>query len=496
MINILNTGALKSIPLSQFTAADFGYVSDVERLPVEQAYREVGWFRRALDLRANGVVEMPYDLRQGDREIYDEKSNAEDLPPVLNIFPLLGALTRDIDKYGAAYAVFETDVFGYKKCWRRLHPASIVPRYDDGGTGELTHFDRMYGYRGTKKYRYELDELLWLWMPPDNSENRPGAGVGFTALLTATGMANKDKFKAYYFEHGAINPTIVKIKGFATMQKGDKDETKNILQRLMGGLRNAFKIIPLDGDIDVFNLMSNLKDMEMESMTTQQREDIAVTFGIPLSLIMSNAANYATARQDMINFYDLTIAPLYREVIAPQLNEKLFSQAGFNLIPVKARLESFQRQESEKSYAMLPIYNSGIMSANEFRTEFNMEPLPEDKWATGQQQSPQGAQGTNAPKPPADSGIETGQDIRDASKASPPQPSPLRREGVVIEDIEKWERMALKRWDEGKPEKALSFESALIPAGLKGAIIGHLEAATTVDEVKLIFNDARQYTSH
>src|SRR5687768_11416062 len=109
MINVINTGALKSVPLSQLTAADFGYVGDVERLPVERAYREVGWFRRGLDLRANGVVEMPYDLHRGDTAVYDETSNSEDLPPVLNIFPLLGALTRDIDKHGAAYAVFETD---------------------------------------------------------------------------------------------------------------------------------------------------------------------------------------------------------------------------------------------------------------------------------------------------------------------------------------------------------------------------------------------------
>lgn len=501
MINVINTGALKSIPLSQFTAADFGYVGDVERLPVERAYREVGWYRRALDLRANGVVEMPYDLRRGDSVVYDEKANSEDIPAVLNVFPLLGALTRDIDKYGAAYAVFETDVFGYKKAWRRLHPASIVPRYNES-TGELLYFERQYGYgQKASKYKFELDELLWLWMPPDATENRPGAGVGFTALLAATGMANKDKFSAYYFERGAINPTLVKVKGFATLPQDEKDRVSNVFQKLMGGIRNAFKVTPIDGDIDVFNLMSSLKDMALESMTTQQREDIATTLGIPLSLLMSNAANYATARQDDINFYDKTISPFYREVIAPQLNQKLFSQAGFNLLPVKKRLEAFQRQESEKAYAMVPLYTQGVFSLNEVREDLGKDPLPEDHFNTpGQGQSPQGGQGM--PKPPAGEGIDMGDAMRDESKAlkpSPlealtPDPSPDGRgETDTVADIEKWERMAVKRWDEDKRDKMLVFESAVIPSTLKAAIIGGLEVAATVDDVRLIFSDARQY---
>jgi len=502
MINVINSSALKSIPLGQFTAADFGYGGDVERLPVDRAYREVGWYRRALDLRANGVTEMPYDLKRGDNAVYNEQANTDDIPPVLNIFPLLGQLTRDIDKYGAAYALYETDIFGYKQQWRRLHPASIAPQYD-GRTGELTHFLRNYGARDGKQ-RFELDELLWLWMPSDNSENRPGAGVGFTALLAATGMANKDKFTAYYFEHGAINPTLVKVKGFSTLAKDEKERVTNVFQKMMSGVRNAFKITPIDSDVEVFNLMNSLKDMALESMTNQQREDIAVTFGIPLSLIISNAANFATARQDIINFYDTTIAPFYREVIAPQLNDRLFSQAGFNLLPVKKRLEAFQRQESEKAYAMVPLYTSGLLSVNEVREDLGKDPLPVDHFVTpGQGQSAPTNGGTL--KPPVGEGVETGQDIRDEAKHLPlpltPSSLALVRsshsfgegETAAVGDIEKWERMAVKRWDEGKPEKALAFESALIPAGLKGAIIGGLEAAASVDDVKLIFSDARQY---
>ncbi len=686
MINVINTNALKSIPLSQFTAADFGYANDVQRLPVDRAYREVGWYRRGLDLRANGVSGMPFDLMKGENVVFTEQSNLGDVPDVLNIFNLLGQMTLDLDKYGACYAVFETDIFGYKKEWRRLHPSSIKPEFNHS-TGELTHFTRWYGAKNNK-HRFELDELLWLWMPPDNSENMPGAGVGFTALLAATGMANKDKFAAYYFERGAINPTLVKIKGFAQQPPDEQKRVTNVLQKLMSGIRNAFKIVPIDGEIDVHQLMSTLKDMELGEMTTQQREDISTTLGIPLTMMFSNAANYATAAQDDFHFYDKTIAPFCRMVIAPQLNERLFERAGLQLRFVKNRLEVYQEMESKKAYALVPLFDRKLVSANQVLQYLDMEEFEKDwykdtsipsevsvsgegnevviedeadytperkrlphpltpsplasarsshDYREGEQKAvptvgneayvvidlslrpelvamqqmlrdalvgvdvqwqtpetfhitlvycydiddrsfertvidgfepfairvsgvgmfntpgnralvlqidhypeldtlqkrvwvefaqvntsdysvPQRWQphctmaylpdGVDMPQidfQPFTLMVDCVEYVRDdyrvayaveASQPSPLAPLPQVEGNKAVADIEKWERMALKRWDEGKRDKAIQFESVLIPAGLKGAIKGGLDTAKTIDDVKLVFADAIKYASH
>lgn len=485
MLNILNPSALKSIPLSKFTAADFGYTSDVRKLPVDTAYREVGWYRRGIDIRANGVTEMPFDVLRNGEAVYSEVDAVDKLPPVLNVFPILGQLTRDIDLHGAAYAVYETNQYGMNQAWRRLHPSSINPEYNLS-TGELSHFTRRYG---NKQMRLELDDLLYLWMPPDNSENRPGAGVGLTALLAATSLLNKDKFTAYYFENGAINPTIVKIGGFATQPTDEKEKVRGYLNRLMTGIKNAFKVIPLDGDIDVFTLISNLKDMAMTDLTLQQREDIATTLGIPQSLLFSNAANYATAMQDDIHFYDKTIVPFYRGVLAAQLNDKLFHKAGFEIRPAKSRLEVFQKQEAQKAFSLLPMFQSDLYWANEIRAKMGDDPLPQD-FLYSEKRSVQGTQpfGGNSQKPPAEAGIDPadmGMELDDMKAHAP-----------ITVDLAKWERLAIKRWDEGKREKALSFASDVIPSTLKAAIVGSLEAAQTVDDVKLIFRDATAYHDH
>ena len=515
MINVLNVDAIKSTSLSSLRLEDFGLVSDVKKLPVDTAYREVGWYRRALDLRMNGVAMCPFDVRRGDDVVFDETTyatiGASDRLAAVNIFPLLPQLILDMDKHGSAYAILDTDVFGYKRVWRRLHPASMIPRYNMR-TGELTHFERYT--RGTReepnKQRFELDEVLWLWMPSDNSENKPGSGVGYTALLAATVLANKDKFGAYFFERGAINPTIVSVKGLSTSSPDVQKKTMGLLQRLMGGIRNAFKIIPLDAEVDVKTLMQNLKDMSLDSLTTQQREEIATTLGIPHSILFSNAANFATAGQDDINFYDKTILPLCHIVLAPQLNEQLFSKAGMSVQWVKSRLEVFQKQESEKAYALATLYDRGFLDANVILEQLGLETLPQPMFKDMSQAEERRGKDDELDRAASRLAAEEEQ-ARNENKSNPPSKSPpasqwetlkaadVEEENVhypALEDIDKWERLAIKRLGEGKPEKMLTFESDVIEPVLKGWIAGSLDGVYDVADVRLIFDDARGYAGH
>jgi len=53
--------------------------------------------------------------------------------------------------------------------------------------------------------------------------------------------------------------------------------------------------------------------------------------------------------------------------------------------------------------------------------------------------------------------------------------------------LDKWERMAAKRFDEGHPEKALGFETELIPANLAAGIRKALEGCKTSEDVRSMF---------
>ena len=346
-----------------------------EFLAQEMAYAEVAWFRAALDHRANAFSNVPFDLLDRSGNVIANESDYEEAlgdDAYLNIFPVLPALVTDLDMYGAAYATFEANDFGLNGAWRRLHPASIRP-WHDTVTGELLYFNRTIGGR---QQRIELDDenFFWLWMPERSRENYPGEGVGRSAIRAATTINNTDIFQSAFFKNGALNPTILQIKDWATTDSAEKERVGNVLSRLMSGVRNAFKIVPLDGDVKVMSLMQNLKDMAMMELTMQQRENISTATGVPHSMLFSNAANYATAQQDDFNFYDKTIVPFAVRIPEMQLNERFFRRLGYRLKYRKERLEVYQRLEVEKVDKLVQLFDRAIVDENEVRTQINLEP--------------------------------------------------------------------------------------------------------------------------
>jgi HK97 family phage portal protein len=370
----------KSIALENMRPQDWGRWLNYEMLAAEVAYSEVAWYGAALDHRANAFSNMPFDLMRigSDKPIADESDYEEELSdnPELNIFRVLANLVTDLDMYGAAYSVYETNQFGMNGAWRRLHPSSIRP-WHDTLTGELLYFERYIG-GGRIKIKLNDPGFFWLWMPERDRENYPGKGVGYRALRAATNINASDNFKGAFFKNGALNPTIVQIQGYATQPPDEKERIKNVLQRLMSGIANAFKIIPMDGDVKVFSLMQNLKDMAMIELTQQQREDISTATGVPQSMLFSNAANYATAQQDDFNFYDKTIVPLAVRIMKPQLNERFFRPRGLRLEYQKSRLEVYQKLELENADKLVVLLDKGVMDVNEIREQVNLPEREDD----------------------------------------------------------------------------------------------------------------------
>jgi len=83
--------------------------------------------------------------------------------------------------------------------------------------------------------------------------------------------------------------------------------------------------------------------------------------------------------------------------------------------------------------------------------------------------------------------------------AQPGQPPPFQEEEEDEEkaiggngysaDLEKWERMAATRYEEGHPEKALGFESALIPHAMAEGIRKALGDCEDAGDVRALFAD-------
>lgn len=353
----------RSIPLDELRLM----IRTTETVSAIDAYEQVPWFGAAIDARRNAFSNVPFDLMSGENVQADD-SDFENLPPELNVFYLLDEMLTDLDLYGRAYAYYETSPYGTNGKWRRFVPNDI--REEIHQVYGLQYFQYLQGYRDGFQARIDPADpnLIYLWMPNFRRQFYPGVGVGGKGLLAATAILNRARFTNAFFENGAIQPTFVRIKGFSTLPEDEKERTRTIFTKLWSGLRNAFKVHPIDGDeVDVVSLMQNLKDMVMRELTETEREEIATALNVTQTILLANAANYATAQMDEFNFYDKWIVPFAENIIAKQINERFFAPRGYKLQYRKQRMDTYQDAMLDKTQSLVLLSDRALIDDDEVR---------------------------------------------------------------------------------------------------------------------------------
>ena len=116
-------------------------------------------------------------------------------------------------------------------------------------------------------------------------------------------------------------------------------------------LIKRYEALALDNSVEPKIIGSDMKEADTTAITQQRREDIAVSLGVPLSLLYSNAANYATAQQDAANFYTHTVIPEIA-AIASSINRQLLTPLGLTLTPQPSRIEALQYALLEQAKAV------------------------------------------------------------------------------------------------------------------------------------------------
>jgi HK97 family phage portal protein len=499
--------------------------ADATTISINDAYNKVGFFRRSIDIRKNGVATMPFDLRRGETEVANEQNIEEvELPLAIDVFDLIPAWATDLDMYSAAYGVFiSDDELGLTGVgWVRIHPSRVTPVYDT--RGELAQW-RVNTAGGSKLL--PIDRLLYIWQPNQTSDRGPGEPIAHAALTNAGVLKFSGEFQSNFFEQGALNPTLVSIEGFNKMPPSSQKEQRSMFRRLMGGIKRAAQIHPIDGKTTVSTLQQRLKDMAMTEINDEQKEAIAATMGVPMSLLMSNAANYATATQDDFNFYDKAINPLCVYILAKQLNRRLFNPLSFNLSYQATRLDAYQAIELQKSNTLNGMLDRNVISINEYRLSMGMPIIEEDEEELLEETEQPEIFGYHI-----EAGVVNRNEIRErlgfdaepdpggtllkdlqaqlqvmqsAVAAGIPPEQAAQMVGLAVQfptpsenndvnqELKKWAKMAVKRYIEGKPEKALLFTSDIVPETLSDKIKSALATVDTVDSVKTIFQDAKNY---
>jgi HK97 family phage portal protein len=354
-------GALKSVSLDGLPPEAWQLVRGGVAAPndVIALYKSAAWLYRAVEQRAAALSALPYSWVVDGRETNEPPR----LPFEINRMPeMLNQIEGWLTLYGAAYLYKGMNAARRVRSIRPIHPRTITPVFDDG-RGVIAY------ERGGE--RLSPDEVCAIWMPVREAEIGAGFAPAQAALAAAGVVRGANALIDQMYAQGVLAPTIITVEGMPPSQELEKLESW--VERSFAGIRNAFRTIALRAGIRVEPLgMVKLTDLAMVELTTSKREEIATALGVPHSLLFSSAANYATAQQDVLTFYDTTVIPQAR-LIEAALNESVFARYDVRLKFKPELLPVYQTREAEKTARTLSLYKAGIITRDEVRAALGFE---------------------------------------------------------------------------------------------------------------------------
>ena len=446
-------GGLKGIPLSALRAEHFFALTGGKKSPADY-YTRVAWLRRAVDLRAETLASLPIEWSQGEEALEGQPA----FPFELDLSALLNTFEAWLILYGAAYFLVERNVMGRPKNVKAIHPSTIKPTLtkEEGLTGFMR---RVGGIERT----FDADGLGYIWLPTRKGEIGPGETPVEAALAAAGVLDHVATYTKKFFEQGAIKTTVLSFPDMT--DPNERERVENWFKRMTTGVSNAFRVLAVRSGLGSFVLGSDLSELMLAELTKAQREDIGTALGVPHSLLFSNAANFATAKEDNKHFYDKTVFPAAHR-IERALNEQLFEPLGYTMRFATEQLELFQDDELDKAERLALMLDRQVITIDEARSQLDLPPLE--------------AQPITIDAPPP---IAIPANVGGVSEA-------------VRAELRKWQRKAERRADEGKPDKAAEFESDIIPASLLAAVSGGLEGVGDRAAVRAVFADALAWGSY
>lgn len=442
-------------------------------ITAQVAYETVPWVRNAVDKIAYSVSENPFGVYQDGEKIADERTYGEiKALREVNMPALMNDLAGDLLLYGYSHWAY-SGVQGYEVL-RRLAALHIRYERDNNGTVYAVEYRRGTYVRRASLWQ-ALDEggMPYVWLPNRASDQGPGAPPVLAALKAADLLDAMSDYGRMFFDSGGAGPVLVEMPDFLTAQDSEKERVKSWFDQMVNRTKRAFNALPTGQAIKVHHLGRSIRELDMSNITPGKREEIAGAFGVPASLMFADAANYATAEIDKLNYHDYAVNPLAK-VLYDALNKRWLNALGLSIRDEHERLQVYQSQELSRSEKLIYQLQAGVISQDEFREETGREPWRAEM---GELREP----GGNA----------TRVQVEAAKTAQVEQAS-----NPAEDDLKKWRVKAVKRWREGTAEKGRTFESEHINAAMKAAIVAQLEVAKDEDDINAAFDGAGVWSGY
>lgn len=454
-----------------------------------QFWKLIPTLYRGVDMRARAIGGLPWVIMQGEKE-YESSSNYENKTGLVSsMYAMLYLIEASLTLAGCAYWKREQNAAGYDKL-RHLDPSSMVLDGKKAQNGELVWKRNENG----QPKEYTPEEIVYLWYLDPYVEIGPPSSWPVKSALNACGvLANIDEFAKQYFERGAIKAMLFAMSG-ATRNQAEEFETW--WNKFISGLRNVFRTKVINAEsVTPVVVGEGIAELENVMVTQEKREEIAIALDIKQSLLFADAANYATAERDKLNWYE-DFVKTEANFIAEILNEQVFTPLGLIFRFQPETLDIFQQDETERAEAMSRFIDSAV-KAETFEMfqamliTFGYE-VPDDAMQMIERHFQKMAE---KPEPPAFPQLEP--------QTRPTDEPEVEEEETNVRTIDYqqlsrelsiWQSKCLKALKRGE-SVTVPFVPVTIPPDAYERICTGLENATDADSIKAVFAGAMQVAS-
>ena len=468
----------------------------------QQLRRVVPWLAKAVDMTANAVSALPFDILRENGEPYDTSADWKNKTGGLESPESLFYLLASSLCFGRAYLIPQLTSRAIVDM-QFVAPQTVRAEITRDG---LKWFDRTTDKGAVSRYypiESELEPaMIYFWLPDSDVEIGPAlTHPAGNALLSARLLFNMDGTIATYAERGFIPPTVLGAKGMPG--PAEREKAERWWDRFFRGKTDiAAKIINTEA-LSVVKVGAGMEDIRgaYPELTKQMIENIATAFGIPSGLFMSDMA-FATEIKHLIKIWYTTSAfvKVYK-AIETGFNEQVLKPWGLKLKFDPNAIDAMQEEEMERATAFSTYVNAGMrpsvaaemlgielpqgvkfadLDADLLAKQQREQLLAEAQAARFQPQEKEEKPDEEQEKPTEDKPAE--ERVREERKAA----DPLTLTSEQIKELNLWRQIAERNFRKGKGACA-DFEVKSLPEDMAADIRERLKYVTGKEDIGQAF---------
>lgn len=451
-----------------------------------ELYGKVAAVYRAAQLSAQAASSVPFAIVKGDKDLdtSDEWQNEVGFMPdpkeLIRLWRISGFMTNTC--YG-----FMESVRGQKNL-RYIAPNTMSVEALVDGT---LKFNRTIG-SGTTPHKPMPKGPLWYAFRLDyDTELLPSANTEFRAANQAAGIVYwSDLWTQHYFKRGAVKPALLGIKG--NIQPAERERMENIFDKIYRNVYSwAIKAINSE-HMEVIPLGDGLGDLGDTPVYRQALENIAMASGMPLSLLLANSANYATASAEYASWYRDGVVP-WCDFIAGSLNRLLFEPMDmrFEFRPDEGQPDKEEEvAKASAAQTLSTILLQGNYEQDVIKVAFEtvgIEVPAWFKWTKAKEPEPSETPVAETPvEETTEEETETDMD-EESEEVADDMAATQSLTLDQFKELDLWRQFALRKHKRGQ-SVIFPFETKSLPAIVADTVRANLERATDAESIKAAFD--------